>query len=215
MSAPPAPSAPAPNPSGGDAPVEAQWNGTSPIIHYSAIGLAVVCPLTLLLPSSRKGGVNRLQNMILGGGAFWGFNQLAYDFTGTSIYQRSNERWGKILSPMGLPEKAQQNKALMEAERARREALLPAEDRAAAEARRRQREEADLGALDRLMGAEKGWREKRDEKEKEALASGKGYWDLIMEHISEAWPSGGGDKKKQQEEGDAKNNGDGEAGKKP
>ncbi len=183
-SQPPASSAPTPpslQPT--DVSPEPRWNGTVPFIHYSAIGFAIVSPLTMLLPGRRKGALRRIQNMLLGGSAFWGFNQLAYDYTGKSIYQRSNERWSKVLAPMELPEKAKRNKALMEAERARRAAAGTPEDRADAEARRQKREDMELNALDRLMGAEKGWRAKRDEKEKEALAAGKGYWDLFAEQI--------------------------------
>ncbi|KAH8882830.1 hypothetical protein GQ53DRAFT_753366 [Thozetella sp. PMI_491] len=195
-----------------DAP-EPQWNGTTPFIHYSAIGFAIISPLTMLLPGRRKGGIHRLQSMILAGSAFWGFNQLAYDYTGKSIYQRSNERWAKVLTPMELPEKAKQNRALMEAERARRAAAGSPEEQVAAESRLRRREDADLNAIDRLMGAEKGWKEKRDEREREALASGKGYWDLITEQIWDVVNQTGG--KKEGGSDDTKNGAEGASGKKP
>ena len=38
-----------------------------------------------------------------------------------------------------------------------------------------------------LGGEEEGWMEKRLRKEKEALEEGKGYGDLIYEHIWEVW----------------------------
>jgi hypothetical protein len=174
--------------------------------------MAIVSPLTLLIPSGRRRGVSQLQNLFLGACGFWGFNQLVYDYTGKSVYQRSNERWAAVFAPLQLPERARRNKELMDAERARREAALSDDgERAAAEERRRRRERDDAGILGRLMGAEKGWQEKRLEEERKALASGKGYWDLIADQISEVWNGTG----KKGEESAAANGQVGEGARKP
>jgi hypothetical protein len=125
--------------------------------------------------------------MIIGSGSFWGVNQLAYDYTGKSIYTRSNERWARILAAGDpLPEKARQNKALMDAERARREAA-PSEEQ-----RGRTNEQSERGLVGNIwMGGEReGWRKRRLQEEREALESGKGYGSLIMDYIRDAWHQG-------------------------
>lgn len=167
---------------------DAKYYGTPAILHYSAIGVSILGPIALLLPSTRTGATSRIQNIILGSGAFWGLNQLAYDYTGKSIVARSNERWGKILSAADtLPtEKAQQTKALLAAQKARREE---------AEAEKR-------GLLKQVwMGDEKeDWKKRRIEEDRKALASGKGYGDLIMDQIWEVWNQSTGKKSTQERE---------------
>ncbi|KAK3403172.1 hypothetical protein B0T20DRAFT_400208 [Sordaria brevicollis] len=165
--------------------------GTPNLLHNSAIIVSVLAPIGLLLPGRGRGQFS-VQNAILSSGTFWGFNQLSYDYTGKSIYQRSNEKWGSILSVGdSLPEQAKKNKALIEAERARRKL---AQDQADAKAEA----EKNGGVLTKIwMGDEKeGWKEKRLEEEKKALESGKGYGSLIMDQIWEVWNQEGKDGKK-------------------
>lgn len=167
--------------------------GTSNLWHNSAVIVSVLSPIALLLPGRGRGKFS-VQNAILSSGAFWGFNQLAYDYTGKSIVQRSNEKWAKILSTGdALPEQAKKNKALIEAERARRRL---AQEQADAKAE----QEKNGGVLTKIwMGDEKeGWKEKRLEEEKKALEEGKGYGSLIMDQIWEVWnqEKKGEDKKK-------------------
>ncbi|KAJ4306310.1 hypothetical protein N0V88_001110 [Collariella sp. IMI 366227] len=138
-----------------------------PILYYSAIFGAIMCPLALVAPTKGKTG---FQNVLLGIGGFSGWNVLMEHHTGRSITERSSER-AELVD--GLPtERAARNRALMEAER-------------------RRRAEAE---------EEEGWQEKRMEEERKALESGKGYWDLIVEQVSEVWGSGkegrGGEKKR-------------------
>lgn len=157
-------------------------------MHAGAVAMAILGPLGLLLPPRRVS----VQNAILGGGAYWGFNQLAHDYTGKSLMVRSNERLSAILGwPDRLPERAERNRALMAQERERRQSALPDEERRAMEAK--QLQQPGRGVLGRLwMGSEKdGWKDERLRKEKEALESGKGYADLIMEQIREVWTQTG------------------------
>ncbi|AEO62547.1 uncharacterized protein THITE_2106850 [Thermothielavioides terrestris NRRL 8126] len=65
--------------------------------HNAAIAMAVLGPIALLLPTRGSATKSTLQNALLGGAAFWGFNQLAEDYTGKSITARSAERWGAML----------------------------------------------------------------------------------------------------------------------
>lgn len=165
--------------------------GTPNLLHNSAIIVSILAPIGLLLPGRGRGQFS-VQNAILGSGTFWGFNQLSFDYTGKSIYQRSNEKWAKVLSTGdALPEQAKKNKALIEAERARRKLAQEQQDR-------KDRHEKDGGVLTKIwMGDEKeGWKEKRLEEEKKALESGKGYGSLIMDQIWEVWNQEGKGKKK-------------------
>ncbi|KAL1882700.1 hypothetical protein VTK73DRAFT_1612 [Phialemonium thermophilum] len=178
--------------------LQAPYHGTPPIQHNIALAAAVVGSVGLLLPGGKRGFFT-LQNMVLGGGVFMGLNQLAYDYTGRSVTQRSADRWGRLLQPLDeLPERARANKALMEAERARRTAALPEEKRQAAEAelqrRLEARENAKRGFFQRLwMGNEQeGWQERRQEEDRKALESGKGIGDIIMDQISQVWNQGKG-----------------------
>ncbi|KAK3952813.1 hypothetical protein QBC32DRAFT_340607 [Pseudoneurospora amorphoporcata] len=172
--------------------------GTPNLLHNSAIIVSVLAPIALLLPGRGRGKFS-VQNAILSSGTFWGFNQLSFDYTGKSIYQRSNEKWAGILSTGdALPEQAKKNKALIEAERARRKLAQEQAD---------QKAELDKngGVLTKIwMGDEKeGWKEKRLEEEKKALESGKGYGSLIMDQIWEVWnQEGKGGKKDGKKSGD-------------
>jgi hypothetical protein len=51
----------------------------------------------------------------------------------------------------------------------------------------RQMQEKGVAQRVWMGGEEEGWMEKRLRKEKEALEEGKGYGDLIYEHIWEVW----------------------------
>lgn len=56
----------------------------------------------------------------------------------------------------------------------------------------KKRQDSGRGILDRLwMGQEtEGWKEKRLQEEANALAEGKGYWDLIMDYFKDAFNGG-------------------------
>jgi hypothetical protein len=177
--------------------------------HNIALAAAVIGPIGLLLPGGKGRKMFSLQNMILFSGSFFGLNQLAYDYSGKSIFRRSNDRWAAVLQPLDtLPEKAKASKALMEAERARRAAALPAGEREVREEEIRRRGEAQDAAqrsfFDRVwMGNEKaGWQDRRREEDQKALDSGKGIGDIIMDQIWEVWNQGGKGKKGD-EKGDA------------
>lgn len=168
---------------------------TPPWLHNSAIGVAILGPIALLMPPRRMG----LQAMLLSGGTFWATNVLAYDWTGESMTQRFDRRWQTMFSS-GLPEKAKRTQELMRLERERREAMLPEAERKALQEAREKKEAASRGIVSKLwMGSEKeDWRQERARKEKETLENGEGYGTLIMDQVKEVFS---GSKKTEGEEG--------------
>lgn len=58
--------------------------------------------------------------------------------------------------------------------------------------RLRARQVQEKGIAERVWmgGEEEGWKERRLREEAEALAEGKGYGDLIKEHVSDVWSWG-------------------------
>jgi hypothetical protein len=149
--------------------------------------------------------------MLLATGSFWGFNQLAYDYSGKSIVQRSNERWSKVFSSIdqGLPtEKARLVKAQLDAQKAQRRQ----DEAARVEAERLRKEDEEnkkRGLLTRVwMGDESDdWKQKRIEEDKKALEEGKGYGDIIMDQIWEVWNQTTGKGKKEEKAEDAASEG--------
>ncbi|RKU41883.1 hypothetical protein DL546_003892 [Coniochaeta pulveracea] len=182
---------------GPNAQPEVPYYGTPEFLHYAAIGIAVLGPIAYFTPSTRRGASSTIQRAILASGSFYAINLLAFDYTGRSIIQRSEDRWGKILgtnSSSGssglfdpLPEKAKQTKIAMDAARAAREAALPEEERRKLEERRRAREEGKKGLISRIWygGEDEDWKKKRLEEDQKAIQEGKGYGDIIMDQIWE------------------------------
>ncbi|KAK3378310.1 hypothetical protein B0H63DRAFT_479526 [Podospora didyma] len=201
---------------GAAAAEELKWNGTLPIIHYTSIGVAVLGPIALALPGRGRGKLS-VQNTILGSGTFWALNQLAYDYSGKSIYARSNERMASMFAMGdGLPEKARRNKELMEKERELRRkraaamlvdatatAAPPAQvvvDKVAEEEEKKE----VVGRSEIVETALPEWKRKRLQEEREALAEGgKGYSGLIVDQVWEVWNQGlwGGGNKKEKDAG--------------
>jgi hypothetical protein len=199
----------------------AEFYGTPPALHYGALGFALLAPMALLLPPRRIS----VQNVILSFGGSWCLNQVVYDYTGKSLFQRSSERWARLGSSMqALPPAAERTQKLLEAERAARSrraepVAIPAkpstdhQTQRAADAPSQSSEESKDGVLHKLwMGDEKeGWKEERIAKEREALEGGKGYFDLISEHMSDAFrPKGNKSPANRSELKDEK--GDGQSG---
>ncbi|KAJ9148244.1 hypothetical protein NKR23_g5150 [Pleurostoma richardsiae] len=175
-----------------------KYSGTPEWLHNSAIAVAILGPIALLMPPRRAD----VRTLVLTGGTFWATNQLAYDWTGRSIQQRFAARFD-ALAGSGLPEQARRTQELMRAERARREAALPEGERLEAEEARRRREQQGLLQKVWMGGEGENWREERERKEKEALEDGRGYTGLIMEQISEVWGQIRGRKKGDEEAGKA------------
>ncbi|KAI1342124.1 hypothetical protein F5Y15DRAFT_332699 [Xylariaceae sp. FL0016] len=197
----------------------------NPFLHNVALGVTPLALIGLFLPPRRL----ELRAFMLGGVVLWGTNQLASDYTGRSFAERTTGRMASLAGADLPSERAKEISARIRAEREARERRLlrggtgevamSETDRrflADQEKRRRDAERKDMGTLERLwMGdADKDWKEKRDQREKEALQEGGvGYWGLIADQVSEVWNSTMG-KKSTKEEG-TKGGEESDASKKP
>lgn len=132
-------------------------------------------------------------------GMFVGGNQLSAEYTGVSIIQR----FGNRVSSMGagLPPKAVEMQAKLKEEKERRRKLeASTSEKLFGEGKENGEKEGVLGELEKQekgilkkvwMGNEgEDWKQKRDQREKEALEEGRGYGDLIMDQIWEVWSWG-------------------------
>ena len=147
----------------------------------------IVCPLIIAIPPRKLD----IYTIALLSGTFVGGNQLAQEYTGRSILTRVQDRMESISAPK-LPSKALEVQAKLREERAMREGLVPkGEDvkTVLEEIRKKEQEKKERGLLEKVwMGAEgNDWKEKRDQKEKEALEDGRGYGGLIVDQIWEVW----------------------------
>ncbi|KAK5660128.1 hypothetical protein OQA88_13597 [Cercophora sp. LCS_1] len=199
-------------PTSSDPPKE-KYHGTPAPLHTAALVAAVVAPIGIFLPGRR--GFSTFQNVFLTSGAFWAINQLSYDYTGKSVVERSNERWSKVLNSVsaagdGLPtERAREVRAMLEAERRKREEGMSEAQRQMEQERRRKREADERGLLGKIWYGGEGadWKEKRMEEERQRREEGRGYGDLIWEQVKEAF---GMDNKEgeKNKEGEEKKDGD-------
>ncbi|KAE8355235.1 hypothetical protein BDV28DRAFT_163345 [Aspergillus coremiiformis] len=149
----------------------------------------VASPILIALPPRRM----NMLTALLGGAFGASADHVVRERTGRGILDRVS---GAARTDLSLPsERAREVRAkLWEAkERRLREEGMSEEE----VLELRERQLADRGVLGSLwMGGETGgWRERRLREEREALESGKGYGDLIREHIWDVWTWGkGGDK---------------------
>ena len=160
-------------------PSKPDWRD-APVKHYLTIGVAVLSPLALALPPRRLD----LRAFLLTAAMWWSVDELAYDYTGASMTQRTARRIDNLLKASELPEPARRNKILMEAERARREAA--ARNMTVEELQRSREGSRESTVLSQLTGDEK-WKMERAKKEQEALDSGRGILGLITDQIWEVW----------------------------
>ncbi|KAK6833676.1 hypothetical protein PG990_001483 [Apiospora arundinis] len=194
-----------------------------PFMHNVALGVTPVAVFALFLPPRRLD----FRMVVLGGSALWGMNQLSYDYRGQSIAQKYGfSRPDPSSDPEALRQQREQEQKLkfggmndmptersamiqkrIQEEKARRLELagLSEAEREQRMELLRQKEKERRGALESIwMGdADADWREKREQKEKEALQEGgAGYWGLITEQLSEVWNHG--EKKAQEKEAELK-----------
>jgi hypothetical protein len=163
-----------------DSPSRAAW--TADYIrfkHYAAWTLIVASPILIALPPRKLD----LYTVALSGSFLVSVNHLVREQTGRGITQTIGERFQH--KPSMLQE--------LPSERARE---LQAKLKAAKEAQIRDGELEKLRSQDQQrrrglaenlwMGNETAdWKERRLREEQKAIAEGKGYGDLIMEHIWE------------------------------
>ncbi|KAF7596716.1 hypothetical protein BBP40_000144 [Aspergillus hancockii] len=165
--------------------------------NYAAYTFLVASPVLIALPPRK---LDHLTVLLTTAFAF-SANHITHQRTGQSIVDRIQARISspRSIVPDGLPsERALEIQARLRAAREKqiREGNLVGEELEKLKARQRQ----DQGVAERVwMGGEtEGWKERRLREEQEALDAGKGYGDLIKEHIWDVWTWGkkdGEDKK--------------------
>ncbi|KAJ0308233.1 hypothetical protein COL5a_000861 [Colletotrichum fioriniae] len=164
---------------------------TPKIITNAAWAGVVLCPLIMLMPPRR---IDWRTFMLWTGFSASG-NQLIYDYSGQSLFQRMQSRLGRMF-PTTLPEQAQRTKQLLREERMRREGLTEEQMRAIEFKKRNLAQRLWYGS------EPEDWEAKRAAEHAKALAEGKGLGDLIAEQVSEVWS---GAKKEVEEEQGQKN----------
>ncbi|KAK6219665.1 hypothetical protein QIS74_05167 [Colletotrichum tabaci] len=163
---------------------------TPPLVHNTAIAASIICPLIMLIPPRRIDW----RFFMLTTGFSASTNQLAYDWTGQSIYQRVQSRFARMF-PTALPEQAQRTKQLLREERMRREGLTEEQMRAIEYKKRNLAQRLWYGS------EPEDWDAKRGAEHAKALAEGKGLGDLIVEQVSEVWSSAKKEEGKEDKEG--------------
>lgn len=150
-----------------------------PLLHNAAIAGAIIAPLVMLMPPRRMD----IRFFVLAGTFSLATNQLAYEYTGTSIYHRFGNRATAIFGGAlegGLPEGAKRTQQLLREQR----------DRQAAEKKQEESKASGLAALgkDIWLGAEEeGWQKRRAEEHRKKIEEGQGISDIIMEQISDVF----------------------------
>ncbi|KPM41326.1 hypothetical protein AK830_g5266 [Neonectria ditissima] len=157
-------------------------------IHNSAIAGAVILPIVMALPPRKMD----IRFFVLAGAFSLATNQLAYEYTGQSIYGRFGSRVGSIVGTE-LPDGAKRTQQLLREHR----------EREAAEKKKRETEDKQglVKVLnDTWMGGEgENWREKRAEEHRKKFEEGKGFGDIIMDQVSDVWNGNWGSGAKKQD----------------
>ncbi|KAF4445571.1 rhomboid family membrane protein [Fusarium austroafricanum] len=162
-------------------------------IHNSALAGAVIAPLAMLLPPRKID----FRFLVLAGAFSLATNQLAYEYTGSSIYSRFGNTVGSIFGAE-LPEGAQRTQRLLREHREREAAL-----KAKLGQHSQQSEEEKTGVAKALNdvwmgGEEKNWREQRAKEHQQKIEEGKGIGDIIVEQVADVWSGNWGKSAKKQ-----------------
>ncbi|OJI99230.1 hypothetical protein ASPVEDRAFT_50747 [Aspergillus versicolor CBS 583.65] len=176
--------------------------------NYTAISFLVAAPVLIALPPRKLDHLT----VLLTGAFCASANHITRERTGRSILERIEDRVSRssthspkpsFIGSGDLPsDKAREIQAKV---RAAREARMQEEGVGREEMERlKAQKEQDRSVLDRFwMGNEKGgWKERRLREEQKALDEGRGYGDLIKDHIWEVWTWG--EKKGEEKEEDGK-----------
>jgi hypothetical protein len=157
----------------------------NPVIHNAALVGAVLTPLVMLLPPRKMD----LRFFVLAGAFSLSTNQLAYEYTGQSIYGRFGNRVNSIFDTK-LPEGAQRTQQLLKEQREKLEA-----EKQQSQQGHQQQDQSDSEkktASDVLkdvwMGGEgDDWKQKRAEEHQKSFQEGKGMSDIIFEQVADVW----------------------------
>lgn len=154
----------------------------NPVIHNAAIAGAVLTPLVMLLPPRKMD----LRFFVLAGAFSISTNQLAYAYTGQSLYGRFGSRVGSVFDT-SLPEGAQRTQQLIREQRAK-EAALRQKSQQQQDEQTGDNKSASKVLKDVWMGGEgEDWKQKRAEEHQKSFQEGKGMSDIIFEQIADVW----------------------------
>ncbi|KAJ5782513.1 hypothetical protein N7457_004287 [Penicillium paradoxum] len=178
--------------------------------NYAAYTFLIGAPILIALPPRKLDPLTVLVLCSFGASA----NHLVHERTGRSIVDRIDARISRVQDTFSaLPsERAQEVQDRLRAARdaqirqaqdeqlqAKIQALSDRQDPSVMEEieKLKARQVQERGVVQRVwMGGEsEGWKERRLREEQKALAEGKGYADLIQEHIWDVWTWGGKDGK--------------------
>ncbi|MCJ1431323.1 hypothetical protein MMC27_000674 [Xylographa pallens] len=168
--------------------------------HALSLTLLLAAPLLVALPPRKLD----LYTFSLASAWLVSANHLTTERTGASIASNLSQRFARPRpdAPLPLPRAVENAHAYgrgLRGEEAERARGLGRDGRAGAVLRAQEgqgqgegegkQEGGVLAQAERLwMGDEaEGWKERRLREEQEALAEGKGYWDLIAEQVWEVW----------------------------
>ncbi|RKF57240.1 putative rhomboid family membrane protein [Erysiphe neolycopersici] len=167
------------------------------LIHYTSWACLIAGPIILILPP-RKLDLYTLGVLL---GTFAGANEVSREQTGISMIDRMGQRFMK--STASLPPQAvelQQRRIREEREKQQQKLLVQkivvendlSQQSSSMEEFSAEQSRKPSGFWSKVwMGGEgKNWKEERLRKERDALESGKGYFDLIMEQVWEVWNNG-------------------------
>ncbi|KAL2827861.1 hypothetical protein BJY01DRAFT_228885 [Aspergillus pseudoustus] len=163
---------------------------------YAAMGFLVISPILIAIPPRRLDHFTVLHISAFAVSA----NYITRERTGRSIMERIIPQSNGLNVLNELP--SERAREIQERLRAAREARIREEGIEKEELEKvKARQRQEKGVLERVwMGNEEaGWKERRLLEEQKALDEGKGYGDMIKEHIWEVW--NWGDDKKKTEEG--------------
>lgn len=165
-------------------------------LHHAAVAGLVICPAIILLPPRKFD----LYTVGLLTGTLVSANHLTYHYSGRSFATRWSDRFNSVVATDTLPPKAIIMQERLRREREERDRKLQDQLKIAKlggndagplvkEIETKLQEGKEKSILQKMWYGQEGedWKQKRDEREKKALAEGRGYGDLIMDQIWEVW----------------------------
>lgn len=180
------------------------------VIHYTSWACLIAGPVILLLPP-RKLDIYTFGALL---GTFAGANEVSREQTGISMIERMGKRFAETTN--ALPPQAmelqrrrinelKEKKNLQSIEKIIGKNNLPGES-TKEELSEKSKKSSNFWSKVWMGGEGENWKEERLRKEREALESGKGYFDLIMEQVWEVWNNDELEKKKDKNNGLEKKN---------
>ncbi|POS87564.1 hypothetical protein EPUL_000918 [Erysiphe pulchra] len=153
------------------------------LIHYTSWACLIAGPIILILPP-RKLDLYTFGVLL---GTFAGANEVSREQTGISMIDRMGQRFMRSTATLP-PQAAELQQRRIREEREKKNLFDLTQQSSTEEFFAGQSKKPSSFWSKVWMGGEgENWKEERLRKEREALESGKGYFDLIMEQVWEVW----------------------------